>query len=197
MNFSYLPTRYPTPGVENGFNLCEGSNEEIIELCRYIYFHQWKKVIDETPCRVGVEMSKGISVAMQQVFPFLNYNSLMLYGSRFLELEHETFAVEGGREKLIYWLYFVLFGHVAKSRLCMWMLGKVSDARLHYGARRRCQHYKALARKHPDFKLENDRCPYDIKFNYINEMERNDQQQKAKKIDGGGEKVLDTCPLED
>ena len=155
-------------GTDDNYNLCNGTDEEIFELCRQIYFEEWLPVIREEAVKTGVEMSKGICIAMSRVNPNLNFNSLMRYGSDFMLLDKNKYKLENFREKCLYVAFILLFKHFSKFKTFHWIMAKITDVRMKRAIDNKDKHRESLAKLYPDIHYTAEQCPYDINFNYVN-----------------------------
>ncbi|KAH9426747.1 hypothetical protein DERP_002847 [Dermatophagoides pteronyssinus] len=158
-------------GTDDQYNLCSGNDQETFELCRQIYFDEWLPVIRSASEKTGVEMSKGICIAMSHVNPNLNYNALMRYCSPFLELNPFDYRLETRRERCLYRVYIFLFNRACKSRMVNRLMARAADIRLKRAIANRKFHEENLKTCYPNISYENDRCPFDVNFNYTTAIE--------------------------
>ncbi|KAH9394066.1 hypothetical protein TYRP_021195 [Tyrophagus putrescentiae] len=66
-------------GIEDRFNLCTGSDEEVTELCRQIYHLEWRPAIVTAPEVAGLAMAEDIALIMFRIVPIITYRALMHY----------------------------------------------------------------------------------------------------------------------
>lgn len=154
-------------GTDDKYNLCSGSDEEIVELCKQIYFEEWLPVIREGSDKGGIAMSKGICLAMSHVNSTLNFNALMRYGADFLRLDKEQYRLEGVKEKVRYMAYVGLFRYLSHFDSIHWIIGKVGDLKLDLARQQRHKVTTYLEQKYSDIHFANDRCPFDVTFKYV------------------------------
>lgn len=117
--------------------------------------------------KTGVEMSKGICTAMSKVNPNLNFNVLMRYASPFMQLDQENYQLASTKERAKYCAIIVLFRGAARFKCTNWLLTKVGQIRLNRAIRNKNEHREKLKQKYADIEYTNDRCPFDVNFNYI------------------------------
>lgn len=158
-------------GIDDRFNLCDGSDEDTVELCRQIYFDEWLPVIRIGAEKVGIEMGKGISNAMSRVSPNLQYNSYMKYCAKFLQLNPDDYPLVTTKEKVLYAFYRVFFKYLSKSTCIVWIISKLNAIRIRRAIGRKNEHQEYLNKIYPDVTFENDRCPYEVNFEYVNATE--------------------------
>ncbi|KAH7641685.1 uncharacterized protein LOC124492181 [Dermatophagoides farinae] len=158
-------------GTDDLYNLCSGSDEETFELCRQIYFHEWLPVIRSASEKTGVEMSKGINIAMARINPNLSYNALMRHCSLFLELNPFDYQLQSRRERCLYRIYGFLFNRACKSQMINRLMARAADIRLKRAIANRKFHEQNLKECYPNITYENDRCPFDVNFNYTTAIE--------------------------
>lgn len=160
-------------GTDDRFNLCSGTDEETLELCRQIYFEEWLPVIRSGGEQTGVEMSKGICTAMSKVNPNLNFNVLMHYASPFMQLNQEHYQLATSKERIKYCMIQVLFRGAARFRSTNWLLTKVGKVRLDRAIRLKNQHREKLKQKYADIEYRSEKCPFDVNFNYVDVFQMN------------------------
>ncbi|KAI2801723.1 hypothetical protein BLOT_009539 [Blomia tropicalis] len=148
-------------GTDDKYNLCSGSDEETIELCRQIYFDEWLPVIREGTEKTGIAMSEGICVAMAKVSPNVNYNVLMRYASPFMHLDVNNYPLKNIGERFHYFMICTLYGVISKFKFSNWIVTKVGAIRLRRAVRLKQQLRDELAREHPNIEYKNNHCPFD------------------------------------
>ncbi|XP_076365824.1 uncharacterized protein LOC143254540 [Tachypleus tridentatus] len=93
-------------GLDDRFNICDGSLKETEAICREIMNAVWKPTI-KSPLPESVQMSKDIIQAMSVVVPFLNWTAMMKFWCRLLDISFKkktTYYMS-----ICYWLMYVAF----------------------------------------------------------------------------------------
>lgn len=154
-------------GIEDRFNLCDGTDEETIELCRQIYFEQWLPNIKSHPYVEGLNMSRGICLAMSEIDSLLNFNLLMHYGAPFLQFNADDYPLTL-QEKLLLLNMKSFFNFGSKSTLINWTATKYSQLSIDYAIYNRNKIESRLQQKYPDLKYESsaDICPFNVNIDY-------------------------------
>lgn len=148
-------------GIDDEYNLCSGTDEETIELCRQIYFKEWLPVINK-PDKVGVELSKGINIAMQRVSPLLDYNPFMRFCAKFLLINPEQYPLKNVWEKLFYLFYYVFFNYLTKSITFIWFINQFNKFTIKRAFANKQMHQLYLKKKYSHIKFEYDQCPFNV-----------------------------------
>ena len=81
-------------GIEDRFNLCAGTDEEIIEKCRFMFWSKYHPAIIAAPEKTGIEMTKGITYSMQRITFLLDYNALLRYMAPFMNVDKERYPLD-------------------------------------------------------------------------------------------------------
>jgi hypothetical protein len=155
-------------GTDDRFNLCSGSSEETVELCKLIFWREWYPlIIAETPSApVGVEMGKGICLAMNSVSKSIHWNVLMKYWFPILNIP-KTVTLQSFSE--YFWYYFLKFHMNYTSKLSLFHWLSSSSTRLNIAIASRLKEWKEkrLAKKFKSLSYDNNSCPFDVNFNYV------------------------------
>lgn len=77
-------------GIEDRYNLCNGSVEEIKSICRMILEEKLKKSITDSPQRESIEMSKGIVKAVRVFVRVLTYDGLIKYLFEVMDIQTDN-----------------------------------------------------------------------------------------------------------
>ncbi|OTF71495.1 hypothetical protein BLA29_000092 [Euroglyphus maynei] len=154
-------------GMDDRYNLCDGTDEETVEFCRQIYFEQWLPAIKSHPYVEGLAMSRGICLAMSEIDSSLNFNLLMNYGAPFLQLNADDFPLTK-QEKISYYNLKMFYNYGSKFVLMNWMATKYAQLSIDYAIKNRDKIENRLQQKYAHLKYENpsDRCPFNINIHY-------------------------------
>lgn len=98
-------------GIEDKYNLCSGSVEQIRLMCKTILEEKLKKSIVECPERQAIQMSKGIVQAVRVLVHVLTYDGLMRYLFEVMGIEMEERRVSA-LSTVSYHLMRVTFNHL-------------------------------------------------------------------------------------
>lgn len=111
-------------GIEDRFNLCDGSDEEIEELCRQIYYKEWKPKIIENATKknsnLAVTVGKDITLGIFRFFPVFTYNSLMHYGALHFDLNQAGYKLTTLWDYFYFYLLSLSIKGCSKSVIIMW-----------------------------------------------------------------------------
>ena len=77
-------------GIEDKYNLCNGSVDEIKSMCALILEQKLKKSIIESPQREAIEMSKGIVKAIRVFVRILTYDGLIKYLFEVMDIQRDN-----------------------------------------------------------------------------------------------------------
>lgn len=171
-------------GMEDRFNLCDSDNvPEIQAMCRYIYDKFWLPSIRKE-YSVGIKMSRDISTAMKEIDKKVDYNVLMRYAAPFLGLREQDYPLSGVRGHILYYTYYLLFKVFFRFRFISWILSRMANRKFEQAARERVKIYQRLKIRYPEIRFPNDKCPYDIKFDYntIFEKQKIKESEKDKSL---------------
>lgn len=143
-------------GIEDRFNLCSGSDEEIFESCRQCYYNEWLPLIRSAPEPAGIAMAKGIAVTV----PAIYYNSLIRFSAPIIGLSTVDYPLKTVQEKLSYAYLWLNVNVYARSSIMLWMLNLILRVLERISVWRRITHAKKLREKY-NFRYEIDeRCPF-------------------------------------
>lgn len=154
-------------GTDDRYNLCSGTDEETIELCRQIYFEQWLPAMKSNPYTEGIAMSRGICLAMSELDSYLNYNLLMNYGAPFLQLNPNAYPLTVS-EKLSYYSLKMFYDFGSKFSLVNWTATKYALISIDRAINNCDQIERKLQQKYADLKYENsyNDCPFTVNIDY-------------------------------
>lgn len=76
-------------GIEDKYNLCDGSTDETKEMCELILEKKFKKSIIESPERDAIEMSRGIVNAIKTFVRLLTYDGITKYLFEVIDVQRE------------------------------------------------------------------------------------------------------------
>ena len=114
-------------GIEDRFNICSDSDEDSLEMCRQIFCQEWLPMIQQPKNELSGQMGQGVCVAMQSVFPIINYNSLMRYCAQLLGLPKETFPLKNIFDRVSYVVIWLIFKVFSRSKILMWTISRIID----------------------------------------------------------------------
>ncbi|XP_054158137.1 uncharacterized protein LOC128956423 [Oppia nitens] len=83
-------------GCDDRFNLCNGTADEVVGLCQLMFTREWYPLMsaDLPVCEGGVEMAKGICLAMNQLARFISYDVIMKYWYPILSIDNKTVELQ-------------------------------------------------------------------------------------------------------
>lgn len=140
-----------------------------MELSRQMYFEDWLPVLLKKEESVGIEMGKGICMALSKISPAFKYNPIMRYGSKFLKLDTEDFKLQTLREKFQYYHLHVVFKYYTKSTIICRLYARIMERRLNRIVRKRNTYEKMLIEKHSQYRYvkEEPKCPFNFEYKDI------------------------------
>lgn len=157
-------------GIEDRFNMCGSESDEvIIEICRIMYFREYRPKIIAAPEPSGVQMTKGITYAMRQMNFMLNYNSIFAYASPFLGLDPKRYPLDTFSAKFVYGALWIYFNVLTRSTIINWLLSKFHKFKCWLAFKRIASHMETLEKRYPstEYNYQNDeRCPVKVKLNF-------------------------------
>lgn len=109
---------------------------------------------------MGVQLSKGINIAMQRVSPLLDYNPFMRFCAKFLLINPEQYPLKNVWEKLFYLFYYVFFNYLTKSIIVIWFINQFNKFSIKRAFANKQMHQLYLKKKYSHIKFEYDQCPF-------------------------------------
>lgn len=112
-------------GIEDRFNLCTGNtDEEVIEMCRQVYYCEWKPQIEFAAEKAGKAMAEDIAFIMFRIVPIITYRALMSYVAPTFGLENiSDFQLKTKSD----YFYYGLLSFIMKSNARFRFLTKLSS----------------------------------------------------------------------
>lgn len=148
--------------IEDRFNLCAGDLEESRSLYRLVFEKDWKPIIaaDKPPAPVGIEMGKGIVLAMKKVSPTLNWEANTKYWFEVLDIPREI--------ELTSFKSKVLYGYLQFTMNCSlrcgaghWFASFMTKRRINKAVTQKRKKEKLCKKKHGHLKYEEEGgCPF-------------------------------------
>ncbi|KAH7637131.1 hypothetical protein HUG17_7337 [Dermatophagoides farinae] len=155
-------------GIDDTFNLCAGSNVEIVEMCEQIFREEWLPTLmmksnDESIIVTARRMSQAIFQSLGQLEPFINYNVMMRYGCRFVwsttlapAIDEDDIQLKNYLSKVHYGFTVFAYRHCSRYKWFHWLASRWLEYRLKQ-ARQYDQHYvRCLERIYPDHIVDGD-----------------------------------------
>jgi len=159
-------------GIEDRFNLCDGADEETVAICRHMFQEHWLPKIRSEEERTGVEMARGIALAMARMSPIINYNALLHYSASFMGLDKSKYPLVGGWDRLSYVALVCIYRHLSHSVAMCWCVSAFSRFRMWIAVKLRNYHQRALKKLYSKKSYDADeRCPFGVEINYTNAFE--------------------------
>lgn len=161
-------------GTDDRFNLCSGTAQETIELCKLIFWRDWHPLVNSqvVACPAGEDMAKGICLSMNELAKFINWNVFMKYWYPILKInktvELKTFSEYFWYNFLYFWLNYCM-----RWSLCRKITTKMVAIDMAIAKRFKLYKYEKLKKNYPDLTFGNKSCPFDVNFNYIDAFEAN------------------------
>jgi len=155
-------------GIEDDFNLCSGSDEEIFELCRQNYYDEWMPVIKSGE-KMGMAMANGIALSHSVVVPGIRYRGMMRYAAPILSLDKNEYRLRGFWDVLSYIQLWIVLKVYSRSRFILWNINWMTVLLMRIAVWLRRFNVWRLDLKYPASKYSyesDDRCPVQIAFNY-------------------------------
>lgn len=157
-------------GIEDRFNLCQGSDEEIFEICRQMFYEEWVPVLKQHDKGTGVEMGKGIVLALKELFP-VEFNAHMRFFAPIFQLDPHNFPLRTLKEKYAYYRSHAMSRVLARWRWFNWCITQLANRRLKRALRNKDIYQRRLKNKFPELNYNDSNiCPFRLNFDYVDTL---------------------------
>lgn len=184
-------------GMEDRYNLCTGTDEQIKEICSQIFYCGIEPLMLKKSEPTGVEMCKGVCLgkccytggdleqlnsgyllifqktAFSRFLPLLSYNVIMHFLAPLHHTDPSNYPLTLREKVYLHFLRFLLGTLSAYPRIT-WLLTRffsiLSNRNMHF-----LDYYKQLfEEEYADITFSADkRCPFSIKLNYTANLQIN------------------------
>lgn len=103
-------------GIDDRFNCCQFDNyEDIKEFNRLIFQHEYIENFEKEPCKVGLEMTQSICIALHYFMPLITFNNLAHWWQDCFLFNGYKPQPMSIKEKILDFWTKVSFNHLLKS----------------------------------------------------------------------------------
>lgn len=150
-------------GTEDEFNLCNGSDEEVVEMCRQIYHYDCLPKIRK--CAERYPMSSAIIKAFYgHVFPF-NYSSIMHYVAPLLGLDISLYPLTTFKEWFNYHMLKFTMEKMYQYTLFTKLANRNSKKATTMSEKKQRSIVKKLKKQYPDISFTLETYPFVLDSN--------------------------------
>nr|XP_027195155.1 uncharacterized protein LOC113789772 [Dermatophagoides pteronyssinus] len=163
-------------GIDDQFNLCSGTDQEIIEICQQIFQQELLPTLttlrqqpandDDTNLSITNTarlMSKGLFQALGILEPFINYNIMMRYACKFVwkkiptpAIDEDDIRLKNFPSRIHYIFTIVAYRFFSHFRWFHWLSSRWLEYRLKQ-AKKYCKYYtQCLERMYPNHIVVDD-----------------------------------------